>query len=354
MQGAGVNALQNSRGTEQGKGQEHRPVVDAVAAGAFAVALQQALLVGDAAGAQVQAVEAAHAVDAVGHVVRQAAVGQVGERVADGGQFPVKHRHHVGGAVIHQQVTEAEVAVGDGGAVVLGNIVRQPRHQVVHGRHFIGLGGFVLGAPALHLALHVALGLAEIAQAGGLIVDAVQLGQGVDLVVVKVGALVLGQGFQLRLGEHPAGHEIHHVEAGADHVIVFAQQVHGRHRHLAVFAERLHDAVFPVHLVGGRQHLARRLLAQHVFPVAALQQVGGVGLPALELAHLERAVEQIVLFQVLGETRLIQAVRLKHRDDFRLTFHNSSSNQVRGAAVGASLLAKGWRSHPAGFQRPCW
>jgi hypothetical protein len=39
--------------------------------------------------------------------------------------------------------------------------------------------------------------------------------------------------------------------------------------------------------MGGRQQLARRLLAQDVFAAVALQQEGGVALAALELADLE-------------------------------------------------------------------
>jgi predicted dinucleotide-binding enzyme len=58
--------------------------------------------------------------------------------------------------------------------------------------------------------------------------------------------------------------------------------------------ERLHRAVLAIHLVGAGEQLARRLLAQDIeVAVAARQQKGRVRGAALELLHMQRAVEAL-------------------------------------------------------------
>jgi hypothetical protein len=87
-----------------------------------------------------------------------------------------------------------------------------------------------------------------------------------------------------RIAKYAAFRKIHHIKGGADHRRVFAQKARRYHRDAAV-AQRIHDAILALDHMRRRQQLARRLFAQNVTPVAALQQKRRIGLAAAELAN---------------------------------------------------------------------
>ena len=103
--------------------------------------------------------------------------------------------------------------------------------------------------PSIDLTAHIVSGLAVVAQADGLVVGIVQIGQGEDLGHIDrmpLGRLVLRQGL---IPEDAALDHVHHIEPGADDTIVHAQTVGPRHRKAGRIEGR-DDLVFPVHGVG--------------------------------------------------------------------------------------------------------
>ena len=99
----------------------------------------------------------------------------------------------------------------------------------------------------------------------------------------------LGTG-HVRLPDDAAFDVIHDIERRAgDAGIVAVDERRGDRE--ALGTERADDAEFALDRVRGRQQLARRLSPEHVAACGRFQQVGGIGLAALELAHVQRACE---------------------------------------------------------------
>ena len=114
--------------------------------------------------------------------------GEVGQRVAEGGQLPVDDGSDprcAGGLGPERDdgVVQAEVAVDQGRLGLGGCSRRQGPSSSVHARQVAGPTRLPLGAPAPQLALDVAVRPAEVAQTGGVEVDGVDGGEHVDEVV---------------------------------------------------------------------------------------------------------------------------------------------------------------------------
>ena len=93
---------------------------------------------------------------------------QVHERVADRGHLPVEHgddpRQVVG---VEHQVVELVIIVDQCRTRLARPVRRQPGRGPFQAGDFVGPGISVAPGPARHLALDVALRLADVAQAGG-------------------------------------------------------------------------------------------------------------------------------------------------------------------------------------------
>ena len=217
-------------------------------------------------------------------------VGEVHQGVAQRGELPVEHGHDARLGGVPHHVVQAVVAVHQGGGVLRRHPLAQPGHEVLHGGDGRGLAGAVLARPALELALHIGALAPEIAQATGAVVHRVQAGQHpVEFGVV--GAALRGRHARQGLvAQDAAFHEVHHVEGAAQHLGVFAEQTHARHRHLGA-GQGLHGEVLALDGVGLGQQRARGLAAQHIAAGAGVHDVGGVGLPALDAPHLQLAGE---------------------------------------------------------------
>ena len=141
--------------------------------------------------------------------------------------------------------------------------------------------------PALDLARHVVLALAEIPEADLGRLERMQPRQGGVHRVVDFCAL---GGIRLRHVRFPKNAALgvaHDVERRADDVGVVAIENRLGDRE-ALRIERGDGAVFAVDRVRGGEQLAGRLAAQHVAPRRRLQQIGRVRLAAAELLHPER------------------------------------------------------------------
>ena len=108
--------------------------------------------------------------------------------------------------------------------------------------------------------------------------------------VVDRGALGRRGPRHVRLPDHAALDMRHQVERRAGDIGVVAVDERRGHRE-ALRVERGDHPVLAIDGVRGRQQLARRLAPQHVAARGRRQEIGGIGLAALELAQLERAVE---------------------------------------------------------------
>ena len=126
-----------------------------------------------------------------------------------------------------------------------------------------GLRVLPLGRPSLHLTFDVAGALGEVAEAGRVDVDGVQIGQHVDEVLARLPAQLDRQLLGLLDAvEHHAVDEAHHVERRTVHLDVGAQPQRRRHGHAGA-TDGGDDPVLAGHVVGGGQHMTHRWATQH-------------------------------------------------------------------------------------------
>ncbi|TWH69118.1 hypothetical protein JD77_04120 [Micromonospora olivasterospora] len=204
---------------------------------------------------------------------------EIGQRIAQRGHLPVEHRPHRHRVDGGQEVVEPEVAVHDPSRVrPLGHGGGERVAQLVDARQRAAAGLVELRGPAADLPAEEAVGAAEVGQPDRRGVDRVQGGERVHHGQGQLAALPGGQRVGLRpAAEHLAGHPLHEVERGADHVGVGAVQQRRGHRHGGGGQGR-DDPVLPGHVVRGGQHVPERGAAQHHLVIAGAQQVRQVRL----------------------------------------------------------------------------
>jgi hypothetical protein len=110
----------------------------------------------------------------------------------------------------------------------------------------------------------------------------------------------------VRLPDDAAFDVIHEIERGSGNAGVVAVK-HRRGDRKALRVQRADHAELAIDGVRGREQLARRLSPQHVTARGRLQEVCGIGLTALELAHAERRHE-------IGEARSEKRFEPRHVD----------------------------------------
>ena len=113
-----------------------------------------------------------------------AEVADVGERVAERAQLPVEHGGDAADVGVGEAVAEAVVAVGDDDALLHGDARRRgasATSSIAGSSRVLEFAHCV--RPALELALDVALAAGEVAEADGVDVDGVEVGEHVDEVV---------------------------------------------------------------------------------------------------------------------------------------------------------------------------
>ena len=147
---------------------------------------------------------------------------------------------------MENQVIEAIVTMDERDlAVVCGHVFRQPAHELVHGLNSFGLCGLILRRPAANLTFEVIAGLAEVAEAGSVYIDAVQFGEHAIHVVIDRSAIGVVEFRQCRIPENSAFNIGHDVEHAADYMVVLTQVIGLRDRDVGI-GECGNDAEFPV------------------------------------------------------------------------------------------------------------
>jgi hypothetical protein len=153
---------------------------------------------------------------------------EIDEGVADGGEFPVDHGGEFAGVVAEHDVGEMVVAVDDAGCEGGGAVGLEPIGDAIDAGDFAGAGpalvfaiAFEQGAPSRHLALEVALDLAEIGEADGEVIDAAEGERGVDHGQAHAAAdgRVAGVKFRQADGRVEAVDGLHEVEGDAEDVL---------------------------------------------------------------------------------------------------------------------------------------
>ncbi len=151
-------------------------------------------------------------------------VADVGERVAQRAQLPVEHGVDPAPGDIGEHVAEPIVAVSDRHALLIGEPLGQAPCHLLDRRQFPRLRALPLGAPAFHLPLDVPLTLRQIAEADGVDVDVVEVGEHVDQIETCRPTVVdREQSSLVGAVEHHAVDEPHHVERRAVHLVVGAE-----------------------------------------------------------------------------------------------------------------------------------
>jgi len=204
---------------------------------------------------------------------------EVRERVTEGRQLPVHHCGHHGYAagLAHEGVVQPEVTVHQRGLAVCGALSAERVEELGHALDVAGATGLPLGGPAPQLPLDVAVGAAEVAQAGRVEVDLVDPGEDVDELLRQGPTLCRAElGGLVRLAVDDAVDLGHGVERRTDDVGVVAQREHPRHRDVSG-AQGGHHTVLPRHVVCARQQLPERGSSDDDRVLPAADAVGQVG-----------------------------------------------------------------------------
>ena len=164
------------------------------------------------------------------HVPGHQMIGEIGERIAERGQLPVKHGGDRRRIRRDDDVVETVVAVHQPHRARWRQVRRQPGEQAVHVVDPLCLGRAVLLAPALDLARHVVLAAAEIGQPERRRIVAVEPRQCRVHRLIERRALGRGRLRHVRLPEHAALDMGHHIERRADDGGLLAIEIWMRHR----------------------------------------------------------------------------------------------------------------------------
>ena len=307
------DALQDGGDAEHIVGEVEVPVVDALAPGAPAVGGDVILLRGYPQRREIEPADAAELPrrNAPAHAV----IGNVRQRMPQGGELPVEDGENSRLARMENQIVEAVIAVHDGGFVACGNVVRQPGDEIVHGLDFFRFGGLVLLAPAPDLAREIIAGLAEIGQADGLVIHLVQHRDDAVHFVVDRGALGLGHAGQGLIPQHAPLDAVHDVEGAPDHALVLAQGVGLGYRDIGLAQRGDHAELALDRMRRGQQFRRGPGLGAHRIALAAgAQPISRVGLAALELLDFEAACEPLDMrAQIRVQPGDVEALLLRHR-----------------------------------------
>ena len=128
VQAALVDTLADGGQTEQRQDQIKVPTGNAASSGAFAIFGDVLLFRWNAGSFQVHFRNIGPGRVAI--MIGQAVVGEVGQRIAERSQLPVDHGQHLRPVRVIDQVFHAEVAMDDGGLVIIRHVLTKPGETV--------------------------------------------------------------------------------------------------------------------------------------------------------------------------------------------------------------------------------
>ena len=218
---------------------------------------------------------------------------EIGQRIADGGQFPIQHRGQARFGGMDDHIAQFEIAMDDGGSPVRRHTPRQFADQCFHIRDGFGFGRAILLDKAAKLAGDIVPLRRETGETDRGIVHLMQGSQCFAERIVDGTAVFVRQAGQCGIEDDAARHKIHHIKGGADDGIILAKEMHTGNGNRRI-AQCLHDAEFTIHLMGAGQQRAGRFLAhdelRRAIPHAGRKQECGIGRAALKLLHHQIAV----------------------------------------------------------------
>ena len=241
------------------------------------------------------------------HVPLHQVIGKIRERIAERRQFPIEHGRDFRLARREDHIVEPVVAMNEPRRLRRRQMLRQPGDQLLHLLDTLRLRRAILLRPALDLPRHIVFAAAIIAKPDRRRIECVQPRQRRVHGVIDARALRrIGSG-HLRLPEHAALDMRHDEEGGADHGFVGAIE-HRLGDRKALAMERADDAEFAIDRMRRGQQFSRRLSPQHVAPRRRFDEIGRIGLAALELADRGRAGKaRHLVAQIDFEPRHIEA-----------------------------------------------
>src|SRR5262245_40340602 len=169
--GTRQHAFENDRDAEQ-RESEVKGGDGVLAPGALTIGPNIFILAGNSERVEIVAEQALIMIGR--DVVADTVVGQIGERVAERGQFPVENADHPRLGGMEHQVVEAEIAVADGGLVTRRNMPRQPFGEPVDRGVLARLRVLPLPRPAVDLTNIVVSWSSKLGKSNRLPIDQMQ------------------------------------------------------------------------------------------------------------------------------------------------------------------------------------
>jgi hypothetical protein len=187
-------------------------------------------------------------------------------------------------------------------------------------RNVVGLRLRVAIAPALHLALDIADGFAEVAESRRGVVDRVEIDERVHEQVAQAASGGGVDACRQLLAQDDAAPAFHQIERRTEDVGLVAVGDHAR-RAIEHRRELREDRDLATHVVRGFHLAAERRPPQHVLAIAVMDEVRQVRVTARELLDADGAVGTELGIEVCAERGEVELFALPH--GLRLVFGNT-------------------------------
>src|SRR6266850_4045067 len=244
------------------------------------------------------------------HPVHHHVVGEIGKRVPKRRQLPIENCYNPGFRGMENQIVHSKIAMYQRSFIACRDMRREPFNQSIQVRIAAGVRiGQVLLGPAPNLTFKVVARLAEIREPDLPEINGVKVSDysvhGVEI-SRTLSALDL---WKRRIPDVSTRHAVHHIEPGADNLIISAQPIDMRHRKARWLKCPQHSRL-TVYGVSTYKCGSRRLATHYISLGRRHELVGRIGLATLELLDRQRAAKlRYVLSQPRRQAFPIKAER---------------------------------------------
>lgn len=214
---------------------------------------------------------------------------------------------------MEQQISEAEVAMGDRHApIIRGHMLRQPVGDRFECRNSVARGFPELLGPAANLALKIVAGPAVVAETDLVGTDSMQFGHRFGHAEIDAASLRRDEARQRTVMEDATIQPLHQVERRAERLGAVVIEHRPRHRDIGR-CERFKHAELAVDGMRPAQDRPCRLLAQHHTMRTIVDEIGGVGLSAADPLERHFGIAEAVREKALQCRGIeIRIQRLRH------------------------------------------